>query len=442
MHTKTLLQQSPQTEQRTVPAQPGLAGQRTPGPLGAAGLLLSLQRSHGNRFVQRLLDATVLRRGCGGGGTCADCGKDARAEEPDRPALQQTPPALPAFIQAKLTVSQPGDPCEQEADRVAEDVMRMPDPDTATSSTRSMQPFAIARNSVAREIGHLGRQTEVGDQPAADETELTVDSLLSFKEKTGPSHDIGPDLESRIARIRGGGEPMSAELRGFFEPRFGVDFGGVRIHTDSAAAETARSVGARAYTLGNDIVFAPSEFQANAPEGRKLLAHELTHVIQQGHGVKTVMRACDCTAKGKSAPPASLHTFLSGVFPNLKSGDYCVTAPATSTYNCIAWSIGNTSQWIWDEVDSVYGDQNGAVEISDFDAFYANEGLKPVVGSTPANPQVALYAVGSNPTHAARRTDTGACGFESKLGQNARIAHEVGQLEGGTVYGNINRYYV
>ncbi len=66
------------------------------------------------------------------------------------------------------------------------------------------------------------------------------------------------------------------------EPRFGHDFSGVRVHTDSRAAESARAVNAHAYTVGNDIVFAPGKYQPDAHSGRELLAHELAHTVQQG----------------------------------------------------------------------------------------------------------------------------------------------------------------
>jgi hypothetical protein len=442
MQTKASRRQGAQPEQRAVQAQPGLAGHK-PNPLGNAGMLMSLQRSHGNRYVQRLLNTTLIQRDCGCGAACPDCGQVAQAEEQDRPSLQQKSATLPAFIQAKLTVSQPGDPYEQEADRVAEEVMRMPEPGTVTSYAPIVQRQAISRHSLPREVGQIGRQAATADQPGVDEEEITTESLLSFKEKAGASHDIDADVESQIRAIRGGGEPLSADLKAFFEPRFGVDFSDVRIHTGSAAAETAQKVQARAYTLGSDIAFAPGEFQKDSPESRKLLAHELTHVVQQGSQIMTVMRACACTAAaGSTAPTSTQHAQLTASdFPNLKMGDYCVTAPATKTYNCIAWSIGNTSMWIWKEVDSVYGNKNGIVEIADFDAFYANEGLTPVVDKTPANPQVVLYANGTTPKHAARKIGNGDCAFESKLGRNLRIVHEANQLEGG-LYGSINRYYV
>ncbi|MGR9053344.1 MAG: eCIS core domain-containing protein [Gammaproteobacteria bacterium] len=82
----------------------------------------------------------------------------------------------------------------------------------------------------------------------------------------------------------GAGRPLPDPVRFFFEPRFGRDFRDLRIHSDAKAAESARSVGARAYTLGKDIVFAQDEYQPYTRSGRRLLAHEMTHVVQQSDG--------------------------------------------------------------------------------------------------------------------------------------------------------------
>ena len=83
---------------------------------------------------------------------------------------------------------------------------------------------------------------------------------------------------------RGGGRPLDAESRGYFEGRFGYGLESVRIHADGRGAEAARSVGARAYTLGHHIVFAAGEFAPHSAGGRQLLAHELAHTIQQSRG--------------------------------------------------------------------------------------------------------------------------------------------------------------
>lgn len=86
------------------------------------------------------------------------------------------------------------------------------------------------------------------------------------------------------------GQPLPTEPRQFFESRFGADFGHVRVHTDSSADMAARSIHARAYTRGNDIVFRKGEFNPHSFAGRKLIAHELTHVIQQGGATQQVQR--------------------------------------------------------------------------------------------------------------------------------------------------------
>jgi hypothetical protein len=350
--------------------------------------------------------------------------------------------------QAKLSISEPGDQYEQEADQVAEQVMRMAVPAATGDVSVAIQPPSISRYVRRKATGNIARQLAEEEQgmPQSEE-EFSESDLLSLKEQPGARHEMSSDLEAQIQSQHGGGRPLDAELRAFFEPRFSYDFSGVRVHTDSGAAQTAQMLNARAYTLGRDIAFAPGEYQPETPEGRRLLAHELTHVVQQGDGIRTVMRACACSAIGARNPTAAENTFLSGKFPRLVPGDWCVTAPATPTYNCFAWSIGNTSKWIDTEVDSVYGNKNGTLEFSDFDSFYAaNGGLSPVTDSTPADPKVVLYGKGSTPTHAARKTSLN-CGasfniaFESKLGTFLRIVHDAYQLEGGSTYGDINRFY-
>src|SRR6185295_4906502 len=91
-----------------------------------------------------------------------------------------------------------------------------------------------------------------------------------------------PGAEDAVTTAQQGGAPLSNELRSYFAPRLGYDFSHVRIHDDGAAASAARAVQARAYTVGRDIVFGAGEFAPATREGRRLLAHELVHVMQQG----------------------------------------------------------------------------------------------------------------------------------------------------------------
>lgn len=95
-----------------------------------------------------------------------------------------------------------------------------------------------------------------------------------------PGSEVTPQIEENINALKGSGQPLPESVRSFFEPRFGYDFGKVRVHSGEKAAEIARSVNAKAFTLGNDVVFGTGRYNSGT-EGRRLLAHELTHVIQQ-----------------------------------------------------------------------------------------------------------------------------------------------------------------
>jgi hypothetical protein len=98
----------------------------------------------------------------------------------------------------------------------------------------------------------------------------------------GQLPSVSPNISSGIQALRGGGKPLSEVSRSFFEPCFGYDFSHVRIHADNRAADLARSINAKAFTLGRDVVFGGGQYTLGTNEGRRLLAHELVHVAQQG----------------------------------------------------------------------------------------------------------------------------------------------------------------
>jgi hypothetical protein len=93
---------------------------------------------------------------------------------------------------------------------------------------------------------------------------------------------VDSKAQSHILALSGRGQPLPESARNFFEPRFGYDFSQVRVHTDATAAETARALNARAFTVGRDVVFGAGQYAPETSQGKKLLAHELTHVVQQG----------------------------------------------------------------------------------------------------------------------------------------------------------------
>ena len=152
-----------------------------------------------------------------------------------------------AAIQAKLTVNAPGDSYEQEADTVAEQV---------TSAAAPLAPQIRPR--------------------AEDERLVPRDALGDAQVRTAP-----PIVQEVL---RSPGQPLDAATRAYMEPRFGHDFGRVRVHADPRAADSARALDARAYTVGRDVVFGAEQYPTGSSQGRKLIAHELAHVVQQGFG--------------------------------------------------------------------------------------------------------------------------------------------------------------
>lgn len=104
------------------------------------------------------------------------------------------------------------------------------------------------------------------------------------------SPPLSGGVQDQITSLKDGGQPLPQPARNFFEPRFNRDFGHVRIHTGAGAAEAARSLNAKAFTVGRDVVFGAGRYDPGRPEGRRLLAHELTHTIQQRPGTVQCQR--------------------------------------------------------------------------------------------------------------------------------------------------------
>ncbi|MES0491493.1 MAG: DUF4157 domain-containing protein [Leptospirales bacterium] len=112
--------------------------------------------------------------------------------------------------------------------------------------------------------------------------QLTPPTNYHIQKKATGSTPASSNIESSIQSSRGGGRSLSAGERSYYEPRFGTSFGGVKIHTDSKAAHLSRSVNARAFTVGRDVFFGAGQYSPNTVQGKRLMAHELTHTVQQG----------------------------------------------------------------------------------------------------------------------------------------------------------------
>jgi hypothetical protein len=168
-------------------------------------------------------------------------------------------------LQAKLTIGPVDDPLEHEADVTADRVMRMP----ATAAPPN--------------VGSAG--------------------ALRPQQKHADGAQAGAAPASVSAALQSPGQPLATGLKDFFEPRFGADFSNVRVHQDGAAGRSAQDIGASAYTAGQDLVFAPGAYAPESQTGRRLIAHELTHVLQQNGRGASIQR--DTPAPAPAPAPAA-----------------------------------------------------------------------------------------------------------------------------------------
>jgi len=188
---------------------------------------------------------------------------------------------------ARLAMSRPGDLQEREADRMADRVLRTAVPVRVPGTEAAGEgDLRVQRECVGTTCENESAVDQDMPLPEAPMTGGKIQRMCSKCEEEHKVHAKGNGLATVaagtvMAGLRGGGRPLAAAQRAFFEPRFGYSLDGVNIHTDSAAAEAARAVSARAFTLGNNVVFGSGQFAPDTPDGRRLLAHELAHVIQQ-----------------------------------------------------------------------------------------------------------------------------------------------------------------
>lgn len=147
-----------------------------------------------------------------------------------------------------------------------------------SASPRTSGLVVGARDDVyERQAERVAAQAAGGPGPRAQRAPST---------STGPS--VAPPVVHEV--LAGPGRPLDPAARGFLEPRLGADLGGVRVHTGARAAQSARAVGALAYTVGRDVVFGAGQYAPETQAGRRVLAHELAHVVQQGAGAPAALR--------------------------------------------------------------------------------------------------------------------------------------------------------
>jgi len=282
---------------------------------------------------------------------------------------KETP--APFFVQRKLTIGKPDDHFEKEADSVADKVVqRMSEPaaeqtvqakplHSPTPQTITAIPTAPAKAAAPQESLQMKEETEgkekddegvVQRKPIfdsmADPSEDRVQRKPIFDSMAAPQEDqiqrkengtspepAGDGLQQRLQSSKGGGQPLPAETRSAMESSIGADFSGVRVHTGKEAASLSNELGAQAFTHGNDIYFNEGKYAPSDKSGQHLLAHELTHTVQQGASIQrkpdtskaapdTIQRSGpSAPGAAKGGPPAA-----SGEVVNVASGNFLPSA--------------------------------------------------------------------------------------------------------------------
>jgi flagellar biosynthesis GTPase FlhF len=220
-------------------------------------------------------------------------------------------------VQAKMTVGKPGDKFEQEADRMAGKVMRMSAPAATQASGKEeklrRQPDDKLRKKEDEKLRKAPAQEEKLQKKEDDKLQKAPEPEQKLQKKeeeklqkapvpeeklqkkedekfqrkeAGAAGSVASNVQSGITGNMAGGQALSNDVRSFMEPRFNADFSSVRVHSDRESASLNNQLSARAFTYQNHIFFSRDQYQPGTSDGKQLLAHELTHTIQQGHAVQ------------------------------------------------------------------------------------------------------------------------------------------------------------
>ena len=231
--------------------------------------ILRLQRTFGNRRLEQLIQAKQL-----------------------------TPAGKIIGLQRKLTVGAANDQYEQEADRLAHQVMNTSDAVAASSMQRAIspeqdedrapQPKPLAASITPFVPQQQTLETSKEPLPRQPESEAGKNKPIQVKSASAltNSFETADDVETQINRSKGRGSPLPDSVRTHMESRFGADFSGVRVHAGGDSARLNRSLSAQAFTVGREIYYGAGK----SPTDLTLTAHELAHVVQQTGGQSAVQR--------------------------------------------------------------------------------------------------------------------------------------------------------
>jgi hypothetical protein len=251
------------------------------------GAFLQLQHSHGNAYVQRLVKSLGVQ-------TKMTVSKpdDIHEQEADRvaetitgsPVVQREPEEEEELLQGKLQRQEL--PEEEEESELATKLQRAAAPEEEEPIQAKLQRQPEEEDLLQSKLQRQGTPEEEEVQTKLQLQELPEEEEEPLQAKaTTNVPDVTADMEKRINSQKGSGQALGDSARTSLEPGFGRDFSQVRIHTGAEANSLSRELSAEAFTTGNDIFFREGAYQPESDQGKKLLAHELTHVVQQDGGV-------------------------------------------------------------------------------------------------------------------------------------------------------------
>ncbi|HEV2817326.1 MAG TPA: DUF4157 domain-containing protein [Allosphingosinicella sp.] len=213
------------------------------------------------------------------------------------PAAEPAPAPTPSRhresrrVRTALKVSAPGDSAEREAEATARRVVAMP---------------AVGLGPIARRMPVMAARVPVVPVPRPQAPAGAAAPPATAR----PREETSPELAAAIGKELGGGRPLPADVAGFMAPRFNANFGAVRIHTGARAANLATRLGARAFTFGRDIFFNSGQFRPEHPDGLELIAHELTHTIQQREIVQREVDDANSARVRETSAPRVQHSLV------------------------------------------------------------------------------------------------------------------------------------
>ncbi len=221
-------------------------------------------------------------------------------------------PSIP--IQAKLKIRKAGDKYEQEADKMADKVVKNDSKMSESVSIQKLEEEAVQNKIEEEQVQKSTEEEESIQKMPEEETVQKIEGEGDEHAQGKGIENVDEELENQISQSRGHGKPMAPDVQGSMEQNFGADFSGVQLHTDSNAAQMNQQLGSKAFANGSDIYFNGGQYQPNSKDGKHLLAHELTHVVQQGAAVQKKeetpsSRALRSLIKGKASTASNSKLF-------------------------------------------------------------------------------------------------------------------------------------